>query len=37
MLTSEKAALAKCEKIFNFLVDNQNDPKFIDNDFGPKR
>ena len=37
MLTSEKAALSKCELIYRNAVYSQNTPKYIDPDFGPKR
>lgn len=41
MLTSEKAALAKVEKIYKAerrkAIQGQNVTKYIDQDFGPKR
>ena len=36
MLTSEKAALAKCRKIFRKMK-NEGMKKYVDKDFGPRK
>jgi len=42
ILTSEKAALARANKLYNKFLNKTesaafHEPKFVDNDFGPKR